>query len=58
MATTYRDDFFGPIRVSELRSIDRSEVRVFLEKYKKYHVLVTKRARLAGEEPQIMGIKL
>ena len=33
-----------------LKSINRSEVRVFLEKYKKYHLLVTERARLVGDD--------
>ena len=41
-----------------LKSINRSEVRVFLGKYKKYHLLVRERARLAGDEPQILGIKI
>ena len=54
----YRDDFFGPIRVPVLRSINRKDVRIFLEKYRKYVVCVTERARLADAEPQIMQLKL
>jgi len=54
----YRDDFFGPIRVPALRSINRKEVRIFLEKYRKYVVCVTERARLADTDPQIMQMKL
>ena len=58
MATNYQDDFFGPIRVPILKSISRREVRSFLERYKKYHLLVTERARLANEQPQMLGIKI
>ena len=54
----YKDDFFGPIRVPVLKTIDRKDVRVFLEKYRKYVVWVTERARLEGAEPQIMQLKL
>ena len=55
----YKDDFFGPIRVPVLKAIDRKDVRVFLEKYRKYVVWVTERAWwLEGAEPQIMQLKL
>ncbi len=55
---TYRDDFFGPIRVPVLKGIDRRDVRDFLERYRKYVLWVTERARLEGAEPQIMQIKM
>ena len=54
----YKDDFFGPIRVPVLKRIDRSDVRDFLERYRKYVIWVTERARLEGAEPQIMQMKL
>ena len=54
----YQDDFFGPIRVPVLKRIDRSDVRDFLERYRKYVIWVTERARLEGAEPQIMQMKM
>ena len=55
MATNYRDDFFGIIRVPTLKSIGRSEVREFLDRYEKYVRLVQERARLVNEDPQIIA---
>ena len=54
----YQDDFFGPIRVPVLKGIDRRDVRDFLERYRKYVIWVTERARLEGAEPQIMQMKM
>ena len=54
----YEDDLFGPIRVPTLKSINRRGIRIFLEKYRKYVICATERARLAGTEPQIMGMKI
>ena len=54
----YQDDFFGPIRVPVLKGIDRRDVRDFLERYRKYVIWVTERARLEGAEPQIMQMNM